>query len=285
MAFLYFYDKKVDIAVIETWLGGRLDSTNVITPLVSVITNVGIEHTEYLGNTIKKIAIEKSGIIKNNVPVVTAAEGIALATIKKVSKKNNSKLNIVNNKKINYKLGLKGKFQIKNASIAIRTLEILKNNKIHENRRFSGHRKSKGFSREIKITNANIINGLTDVKWQGRFEFLNKNTLLDCAHNPDGFKILLNELKYIKYDKLILIIGFSDDKDVKAISKIIKADKIILTKSNNFKALNPKTIKKYFKNSVIMNDPKKALSYAKKYSSTKDLILITGSIFLVGELI
>jgi len=267
MAFLYFYDKKVDIAVIETGLGGRLDSTNVIIPLISIITNIGIEHSEYLGNTIKKIASEKAGIIKNNVPVVTGADGIALATIKKISKKNNSKLNIVNNKKINYKLGLKGKFQAKNALIAIKTIEILKYNK------------------KFKISENNIKNGLLKSIWPGRFQFLNRNTLLDCAHNPDGFKILLTELKYIKYDKLILILGFSDDKDIKTISKIIKADKIILTKSSNFKAINPSKIKKYFKNSVIINDPNKALSYARKYLSKKDLILITGSIFLVGELL
>src|SRR3989338_1484718 len=100
MAFLYFFEKKVDFAVLEVGMGGRLDSTNVITPLVSVITNIGYEHTDKLGKTLGKIAYEKSGIIKENAPVVTGAQGIALETIKKIAKKKNSELYAVNNKKI-----------------------------------------------------------------------------------------------------------------------------------------------------------------------------------------
>ena len=103
MAFLYFYDEKVDFSVMETGLGGRLDSTNVITPVVSIITNVGIEHTEYLGSTIEKIAYEKAGIIKKNVNVITGAENEALKIIKTIAKKKNSKLIVVSNKEINYK--------------------------------------------------------------------------------------------------------------------------------------------------------------------------------------
>jgi dihydrofolate synthase/folylpolyglutamate synthase len=296
MAFLYFKEKKADFAVIETGLGGRLDSTNVIKPLISIITNVGIEHTEYLGNTIKEIAQEKAGIIKRSVPVVTAAEGIALATIKKISNKKHSKLvtikKIQYNKKIikkynenkiivkndywtfdykdykNIKLNnLNGSFQIGNAAIAIKTIDILKNNY------------------NLNIDKNNVKKGLLNAKWPGRFQFLNKNTLIDSAHNPSGFKTLINELKNINYNKLILVVGFSDDKDIETISKIIKADKIILTKSGNFKAIEPETIKKYFKNSIIIKNPIKALKYAKKIAAKKDLILVAGSIFLVGELI
>jgi dihydrofolate synthase/folylpolyglutamate synthase len=274
MAFLYFKEKKVDFAVVETGLGGRLDSTNVIVPLVSIITNVGIEHTEHLGSTIEKIAYEKAGIIKKNVPVVTAAEGIALATIKKISNKKNSKLIVVNKhniKKKNIELNnLRGIFQILNASIAIKTIEALNN--IYN----------------TKINEKNIKNGLKNTKWPGRFQFIGKNILVDCAHNPNGFKILIKELKNIDYNKLILIVGFSDDKDIKSISKIIKhkANKTIITKSKNERAADPKIIKKYFnKDSILINNPKNALKYAKKIASKKDLILVTGSMFLVGELI
>jgi len=272
MAFLYFKEKNVDFAVLETGLGGRLDTTNVITPLISIITNIGLEHTEYLGNTIEKIAQEKAGIIKENIPVVTAAEGIALATIKNASNNKNSKLIIINNKIIknykNIKLNLKGVFQIENAAIAAKTIEILKNNS------------------KIIINKKNIINGLKNAKWPGRFQFIAKNILVDSAHNPSGFKTLIKELKNLNYDKLILVTGFSDDKDIKNISKIIKADKVIITKSGNFKAAEPKTIKRHFnKNSIIIKNPKNALNYAKKIASKKDLILITGSIFLVGELL
>jgi len=160
MAFLYFKEKNVDFAVLETGLGGRLDTTNVITPLISIITNIGLEHTEYLGNTIEKIAQEKAGIIKENIPVVTAAEGIALATIKNASNNKNSKLIIINNKIIknykNIKLNLKGVFQIENAAIAAKTIEILKNNS------------------KIIINKKNIINGLKNAKWPGRFQFIAK---------------------------------------------------------------------------------------------------------------
>ena len=271
MAFLYFFEKKVDFVVLEVGLGGRLDSTNVITPLISIITNIGIEHTEHLGNTLEKIASEKAGIIKRNVPVVTSAKGVALDTIKNISNKKNSKLFIINKIKKKIKLNnLKGNFQLLNAAIAEKAMEILKNNY------------------NIKINEKNIINGLKNAKWPGRFQYIGKNILVDCAHNPDGFKILVKELKNIHYKKLILVVGFSNDKDIKTISKVIKplTDKTIITKSNNFKAADPRIIKRYFnKKSTIITNPKKALNYAKKIASKNDLILVTGSIFLIGELL
>ena len=164
---------------------------------------------------------------------------------------------------------LKGNFQLLNAAIAEKAMEILKNNY------------------NIKINEKNIINGLKNAKWPGRFQYIGKNILVDCAHNPDGFKILVKELKNIHYKKLILVVGFSNDKDIKTISKVIKplTDKTIITKSNNKRAADPNVIKKYFnKNSIIIKNPKKALDYAKKTAKKRDLILVTGSIFLVGEI-
>ncbi len=275
MAFLYFAEKEVDFAVLEVGLGGRLDATNVVTPLVSVITNIGLEHTQFLGNTLEKIAFEKGGIIKKNVPVVTAAEGIALAAIREISNKKNSELIIINKNETIKNYGniefnhLNGEFQKQNAAIAIKTIKILKD------------------KNKIKINNKNILNGLKNTKWPGRFQFIGKNILVDSAHNPSGFYILAKELKSINYNKLILIAGFSNDKDIEAISEIIKnkADRTIITKSSNERSLEPIKIKKYFNaNSIIIKNPKKALEYAKKIKGKNDLILITGSIFLVGEL-
>ena len=170
-------EKKDDFVLLETGLCRILDSTNVIKPLISIITNVGIEHTEYLGNTIEKIAYEKSGIIKKNIPVVTAAEGSALAAIKKISNKKNSKLFIIRKNSIKkIKLNnLRGEFQILNAAIAVKAVETLKNNK------------------KIKINKKNIINGLKNTKWPGRFQFTGKNILVDCAHNPSGLEALIKE--------------------------------------------------------------------------------------------
>lgn len=288
MAFLYFYEKNVDFVVLEVGLGGRLDATNVITPLVSIITNIGLEHTQYLGNTIEKIAYEKAGIIKENTPTITFAEGLALTTIKKIANEKNSPVIIIDKNMIivkkwtfdfngykNIQLkNLNGKFQIYNAAIAIKAIETIKKNY------------------NLKINKKNIINGLKNVRFAGRLQFIAKNVLIDCAHNPSAFKILANELNYINYKHLIMVIGFSNDKDIKAISKIINplADKIIITTSSNIRAENPEIIKKYFnknliKKSIIIKNPKKALNYAKNIAGKDDLILITGSIFLVGELV
>jgi len=304
MAFLYFAEKNADFIVLEVGLGGRLDATNVVMPMVSIITNIGLEHTDFLGNTIEKISYEKAGIIKKNVPVVTAAEGVALAAIKKISNERTSPLILINKNNIKYNKknsinkdynnkknkiivekncwtfdfngyknielkNLNGQFQALNAAIAIKAIDAIKNNY------------------NFKINENNVKEGLLNAKWPGRFQFIATNILIDSAHNPSGFKVLANELKDINYNKLILLVGFSNDKDIKAISEIIKnkADKTIITKSCNERALEPKTIKKYFsKNSIVIENPKKALKYAKDIAEKRDLILITGSIFLVGEL-
>ena len=292
MMFLYFFEKKADFAVLEVGMGGRLDSTNVIRPLVSVITNIGYEHTERLGKTLKKIAYEKSGIIKENIPVVTGAEGIALQTIRKIANKKNSRVYGINNNSIknksynkkkniwsfdfeNYKnlsLGnLRGEFQTNNANIAIKALEILNN------------------KNAIRINKNNVRNGLKKAKWPARFQFFPENIIIDSAHNPDGFKVLFNELKNLDYGRLVLVAGFSKDKDIKKISKIIKTNrrikKIILTHANNERAMPIEESKKHFKDPVIIKNPRKALDYAKKIANKKDLILVAGSIYLVGEVI
>jgi len=304
MAFLYFAEKNADFVVLEVGLGGRLDATNVVMPMVSIITNIGLEHTDFLGNTIEKISYEKAGIIKKSVPVVTAAEGVALAAIKKISNERTSPLILINKNNIKYNKknsinkdynnkknkiivekncwtfdfngyknielkNLNGQFQALNAAIAIKAIDAIKNNY------------------NFKINENNVKEGLLNAKWPGRFQFIATNILIDSAHNPSGFKVLANELKDINYNKLILIVGFSNDKDIKTISEIIKnkAYKAIITKSGNERALEPKIIKKYFnKNSIIIENPKKALEYAKDIAEKRDLILITGSIFLVGEL-
>ena len=303
MAFLYFFEKKVDFVVLEVGMGGRLDATNVAAPLVSIITGIGLEHTQFLGNTLEKIAYEKAGIIKKNIPTITAAEGIALATIKKISNerssqliiinKNNIKLNKISGGKIKNKniknipsvikhhwafdysgyknliLGLNGRFQVYNSAISLEAIKILKNDY------------------KINMLKKNIIVGLKNAKWPGRLQFLETNVLIDCAHNPHGLKILVEELKSFDYTRLILILGFSKDKDIISMAKMINpmADKIILTKSSNERAVDPEIIKEYFnKNQLIIKNPKEALKYAKKLAKKGDLILVTGSIFLVGDI-
>ena len=281
MAFLNFREKNVDFAVLEVGLGGRLDATNVAVPLVSAITNIGIEHTELLGKTIEKIAFEKAGIIKNNVPVVTGAKGRALEVIKKIARQRNAPLFLAKKYK-NIKFGyLNGNFQQKNKDIALTTINIFKK------------------YNQIKINGKQIMNGIKKTKWQGRLEFVSKNVLVDCAHNPSGFEVLKNELKLIKHKKkirnFIFVIGIQDDKNIpimlKTISPLISA--IIFIKSRNEKAAKPKELLRIFnqmnKNkkipTKIIENSKKALSYAKKIAEKRDLVVVAGSIYMVGEVI
>jgi len=289
MAFLYFKDKKVDYLILEVGMGGRLDATNVTTPLVSVITNIGLEHKEYLGETIEEIAYEKAGIIKKNTPIITGAKGAALKVIKKIAKKNNSKLYINRNPIKEFPLKLKGDFQLENASITLETIRVL-------NQYYN-----------LKINKKSIKNGLLNTIWHGRLEYIEsskgtsmsqkssiskdieKNILVDCAHNLDAIKALKKELNKIKknYKNIYLIIGMLKDKDHKNILKELTplADKIILVKPKISRALDPKILAKYIKKPIIIKDTKKALKYTKKTAKKDDLILITGSIYVVGEII
>ena len=281
MAFLYFYEKKIDFAVLEVGLGGRLDATNVVVPLISAITNVSLEHTELLGNTIEKIAYEKAGIIKENVPVVTGAKGIALKIIRKIANERNAPL--VETKKyprIEFRY-LSGEFQQQNKDIALTTIDTLK--KFHK----------------IKINKSQIINGIKKTKWPARMQFISKNVLIDAAHNPDGFRILKDELLIIKKQKnienFVFVVGMQSDKNIKSMLKIINPliSSVIFAKSANPKAANPKYLLQIFNNlnknkkinRKIINNPKKALDYAKKLSGKHDLVVAAGSIYMIGKII
>jgi len=260
MAFIYFNEKKVDYAVMETGMGGRLDATNVSKPLILVITNIGLEHRDVLGNTIKEIASEKAGIIKPNTTVVTSAKGKALSVIEKIAEKHNSKLVVA--KKLNdIELRLKGEYQKENASTAFAVLKEL------------------GLNEDI------ILKGLKKAYWPGRFEFMDENILLDCAHNPDGIKALVNSIKKLDYNKLIVVIGVMKDKDIISIEK--KLEKlnpfVIATKASVSRSKEPEEISRYFKNAEVIHGLKNAIKHAVEKTGKKDLVLITGSIFVVGE--
>jgi len=272
IAFLYFKDKKIDFLVCEVGLGGRLDATNLVNPIISVITNIGLEHQQYLGEKIEEIAYEKAGIIKNRIPVVTGARGVALKVIKKIAKEKNSKIYLDGKPVKGFPLKLKGDFQLENASVAVETINRL-------NQYYN-----------LKINKKIIKNGLLKTIWHGRLEFISKNILVDCAHNIDAIKALKKELKKIKkgYKKLYLIIGFLKDKDHKSMLKelIPLADRTILVKPKIPRALEPKILEKCVKKDyIIIKDTKKALKYAKNIVKKDDLILVTGSIYVVGEVI
>ncbi len=281
MAFLYFKEKNVDYVVLEVGLGGRLDATNVINPLVSIITNIGLEHTELLGNTIEKVAFEKAGIIKNNAPVIAGAKGKALKIIKKIAREKNSPFFRVKGFDDAYFKYLYGKFQQENKDTALTAIKILKQ------------------YYPLKINELQIKNGIEKTKWPARLQFISRNVLVDCAHNADGFNILKKELIVIKKQKkiknFIFVVGILKDKDVKAMLRTINPliSSIIFTKSKNEKSAEPKQLLKIFnkinKNKKIniktINNPKKALNYAKKIAKKGDLVVVAGSIYMVGEII
>ena len=253
IAFKYFQEQKVDYAIIEVGLGGRLDATNVIRPIASVITNISLEHTDYLGETISMIATEKAGIIKPSVPVITGTNGIALKTIKKTAEKMNSSVFLPEESP---EISMTAAFQKKNAAIALKTLRILG-------------------------LDTNIKESFIHTKWPGRFEFINDTLLFDCAHNPHGTKTLAKELGK---QKIVLVIGIMKDKNIKNMLSPLKklVAKVIITRPKFKRAAKPGDIAKYFDDSIIINDVSQAVRYAIEISNNR-LVVVTGSIFTVGE--
>jgi len=250
MAFVYF--KDVDYAVIETGLGGRLDATNIINPDVSVITNVSIDHTAYLGSTIKEITMEKAGIIKDGVPVVTIS-GRSLDVIKDVCLDKGCKLIIA--REDHMQLSLKGEFQKKNAAIAVETAKIL------------------------GITPGRIKQGLIKTKWPGRMDLVQDGLMFDCAHNPAAVEALCAEID----KEIVLVLGIMKDKNIKEMCESfnkLKGDKIV-TKPDVERAADPAYIAQYLDGEIIDDIPS-ALKQAQKIANGR-LIVLTGSIFAVGE--
>lgn len=290
-AFAYFAEQRIDVAVVEVGLGGRLDATNVLEPEVCVITNVSLDHTEILGDSIRQIAKEKAGIIKKEVPVVTAEqERKALDTIKETCKIKNSLLYVIGgnvkitkkNKTIdveairshkNLKINLTGSHQLVNAAVAVTALDILD-------------------SRGIKISPENIRTGLSNATWPGRFEVLagKPEIILDCAHNPDGAKKLSETLiEKHKGKKGVFVLGVSDYKDIDGIivelAPVMKV--AVASRSQHPHAISPdKLCAEISPHNIpcyLAPTIDEAIKKAKKLADKDDYIIIAGSIFFVGD--
>ncbi len=259
MAVLHFVKKKVDYAIFEVGLGGRYDATNFGASLVSVITKISLDHTDILGKTIAEIASDKSGIITQGQTVVTTEENKeALEAIKEEARGKKAKLIIA--KRSDYPLSLKGHFQKENAGIAAEV------------------------ARSLGIGEEMIRKGLLHAKWPGRFEYLEKNILLDCAHNPDAIIALRKDVETLKYDKLVIVFAVSRNKDYNQMLRLLpKHHKLIFTQTSVTRRLQIDDIPEGVE-CVKIREPVKALEYAKSIAGEKDLILVCGSIFLVGDL-
>lgn len=292
IAFQYFSSQKVDYALIEVGLGGRFDATNIVKPILTIITNISLDHQEVLGEDISKIASEKAGIIKKDIPIITAAKDNAIKIIKNKSKEKKSNLFQVDDsrwKKIgnqdliihgilneyNVKTKMMGNFQGENIAISIIAIENLQMNGVF-------------------ITDDNIIEGIFNAENPGRMEIISDNpmVLLDGAHNISGMKVLKEAIESdFVYNKLILIIGILEDKKIDEMLKIIIpiTDVIITSKSDNLRSMDPSILKEKIKNidqnkrTISIVEIKKAIDYAKNLAKIDDIILITGSLFTVGN--
>tara|TARA_B100001027_G_scaffold163948_1_gene116252 strand:+ start:373 stop:1566 length:1194 start_codon:yes stop_codon:yes gene_type:complete len=279
MAFDYFKNQNVDIAVIEVGMGGRLDSTNIINPLLSVITNISLDHTKFLGNSIKDIAKEKAGIIKENKAVIIGETHPETKEVFIQSAKD-KKSDIIfadQNNHESYPTDLNGYYQQKNQKTALEALYFLssKNYKIPE---VALH---KGLNKVIQNT------GL-----RGRWEILSKNPLIICdtAHNKTALSIVLEQLNDYKSNKIHFILGFTNDKDLQDFSKLFPKDGIFyFVKANIERGAEPKKIMESFaknerfgKAYETIND---ALELAKQKTSNNEIIFVGGSSFVVSEII
>lgn len=278
MAFQYFSHKNVDIAVIEVGLGGRLDSTNIISPLVSVITNISLDHTDLLGTTIEEITHEKAGIIKKQTPVIIGEYTPVTRTIfEEKARLLQSDIFFTNtDNKALPEADLKGIYQEKNIATVLQTISILQ-----EQLDISNNAIQKGIANTIKNT------GL-----QGRWQLLSENPKIICdtGHNAAAFTYITKQLKDEIYNRLHIVWGMVKDKDVASILEWLpKNAQYYISQPDIERAMSADDLLQYFKNKGFdagkYPSIKDALKNAKKNATHNDLIFIGGSTFTVAEVI
>jgi len=295
LMFLYFAEAGVDLAVVETGLGGRLDSTNVVTPVLSVITPIGFDHMDRLGYTIREIAGEKGGIIKPGVPVVIGArDPEARLTLTDIAAQRQSPAFMMEREfsyrshapahRIDYsglgltldnlELNLAGPFQHENAAIAVAGLEGM---------RAQGYR----------IDEHAIREGLRSVEWPGRFDIVSRRPLviLDCAHNELAVQALLETVAVeLGPDvKPRLVFGCLEDKQWDRMAEMLapRVSDVILTKVKPKRPLDPTQLEPIFARHCptrVISEPLDAITHAVESASPEDVVLVTGSVYLVGEI-
>ncbi len=288
MAIAYFSRQEADVSVMETGLGGRLDSTNVVNPLVSVITNVDYDHMDYLGNDLKSIAREKAGIVKAGVPVVTGAQGEALEVIEEASAKKGSPLYVLgrdfgykkddeqamtywgpDTQLKNLRLGLRGDHQFGNCALALCVAGCLARSGFH-------------------VGEPAMRRGIELAQWPGRLEVVHEEptVLLDAAHNPHGIRAL-KEYIADRYgeERKILVFGVMRDKDYGTMLPDLAPlfEDVILTRPDIERALPPQDLSLYASGAVIAETVEEALTKAGSLAGDRGLIVVTGSIYTIGE--
>ncbi len=292
MGLVHFAREKADISIMEVGMGGRLDATNVIRPLVSVITNISLEHQAFLGRSLIEVAGEKAGIIKRGIDLVTGAtQPSVVGLFRQVCEKRRARLLMlgkdmwirVRNSRLDYhglrrslrglEVGLPGRYQFRNAALALAVIELLQ---------------KKGF----EISEEQMREGLKSVRWPGRMHIMSRNPLLilDGAHNPAAASNLVKSInRDFSYRRLILVLGVMADKDIaKIVREIVPvADYAIFTRPEYHRAATPETLMQraapFMKAGEVVPVLSDALKRARGLGGPEDLILVTGSLFTVGE--
>jgi len=280
LAFEYFVKEKTDINIIEVGMGGRLDSTNIITPLVSVITNIGLDHTQFLGDTLEAIAFEKAGIIKPNIPVVIGeyVKKTKPVFVEKATATNSEIYFASDLIHKTYPSALLGDYQIQNKKTVLQTIKVLQEKQL--------------LSINEEAIKQGFLNIIKNTHLQGRWQQLGENpkVICDTAHNAHGLSTVLDQLKKEKFEQLHIVIGVVNDKNLEDILPLFpKTASYYFCKPNISRGLDPEILKakatEYNLIGEIYNSVSIAYQKAKENASPKDLIYIGGSTFVVAEIL
>jgi dihydrofolate synthase/folylpolyglutamate synthase len=276
MAFQYFAQQEVNVAVVEVGLGGRLDSTNIITPKVSVITNIGLDHTQFLGETLPEIAFEKAGIIKRNVPVIIGERQPEIENVfLNKAKQENAGIEFASDNEGYYETDLLGEYQEKNSKTAVAAVKRIKGYSISEENIKEGLKNV--------VRNTNLI---------GRWQILQTEpkVICDTAHNKEGLSIVLNQLKKEKYDSLHIVLGVVSDKKLNEVLSLFpKNARYYFCKPNIPRGMKVEELMEVSKVFGLKgnkyNSVNQAYNDAKNNSVKNDLIYVGGSTFVVAEIL
>lgn len=280
LAFDCFAEEQVDIAVVETGLGGRLDSTNVVNPEVSVITNIGIDHTQFLGETLEEIAFEKAGIIKLKTPVVIGeTQEKTTDVFQKKAQEMNAKIYFADQENLElYKTDLKGNYQQKNLKTCLATVQVLN--------------KMGGWKLNENVVKKGLCNVVPNTGLLGRWQILQQKPMVVCdtGHNKSGVKEIMAQIEETSHKKLHMVVGFVNDKSIDEVLELLSINALYyFCKANIPRALNADELKEKAANKGIKGDSyssvSKALSVAKDRAHSDDLIFVGGSTFVVAEVL
>jgi dihydrofolate synthase / folylpolyglutamate synthase len=277
MAFDYFAKQKVEIAIIEVGLGGRLDSTNIINPELSIITNIGLDHTNLLGDTLEEIAVEKAGIIKKNTPIIIGRkQKETIKVFRNIAQENDAEL-IYASEKESYKTDLEGIYQKENRNTCLTAIESLQN---------------MGWRIPESSIKKGLANTIKNTSLLGRWQLMSTSpaTICDIGHNEDGIKQICRQLKNIKYDHLHFVYGTVNDKSLNEILTLLPKDaKYYFCRPNIARGLDEIELQEKADNKGLKGKAysgvKEALETANKNATKDDLIFVGGSAFVVAEVI